>query len=171
MPASTPIYGFPYPLGTDPVGQGAQDIQDLATAVESQFNLGNEIYTSAVISGQTGSFATNMVFNAATITVPVGKWLVSAGAWILTSGALDTMAVAVWNFTTGSEVTSSRGVPIVPGTSVPQAGYSLPQIVTVNASTVFRPLICRNGSSTPIVQGANSAGAPTAFVRAQRIIF
>jgi hypothetical protein len=35
MPASTPIYGFPYPLGTDPVGQGAQDIQDLATAVES----------------------------------------------------------------------------------------------------------------------------------------
>lgn len=34
MPSSTPIYGFPYPLGTDPVGQGAQDIEDLATAVE-----------------------------------------------------------------------------------------------------------------------------------------
>jgi hypothetical protein len=38
MPASTPIYGFPYPLGTDPVGQGAQDIQDLATAVESHID-------------------------------------------------------------------------------------------------------------------------------------
>ena len=37
MPASTPIYGFPYPLGTDPVGQGAQDIKDLATAVETKF--------------------------------------------------------------------------------------------------------------------------------------
>lgn len=35
MPSSTPIYGFPYPLGTDPVGQGAQDIEDLATAVEN----------------------------------------------------------------------------------------------------------------------------------------
>jgi hypothetical protein len=34
MPASTPIYGFPYPLGTDPVTNGAQDIQNLATAVE-----------------------------------------------------------------------------------------------------------------------------------------
>jgi hypothetical protein len=34
MPASTPIYNFPYPLGTDPVTNGAQDIQDLATAVE-----------------------------------------------------------------------------------------------------------------------------------------
>jgi hypothetical protein len=34
MPASTPIYGFPYPLGTDPVSSGAQDIQNLATAVE-----------------------------------------------------------------------------------------------------------------------------------------
>jgi len=39
MPASTPIYGFPYPLGTDPVGQGAQDIEDLATAVETQFTV------------------------------------------------------------------------------------------------------------------------------------
>lgn len=35
MPSSTPIYGFPYPLGTDPLGQGAQDIENLATAVET----------------------------------------------------------------------------------------------------------------------------------------
>lgn len=37
MPSSTPIYGLPYPLGTDPVTNGAQDIEDLALAVETLY--------------------------------------------------------------------------------------------------------------------------------------
>ena len=35
MPGSTPIYGFPYPLGTDPVRDGDNVIQNLATDVEN----------------------------------------------------------------------------------------------------------------------------------------
>ena len=35
MPANTPIYGFPYPLGTDPVSQGDNDIRALAEDVET----------------------------------------------------------------------------------------------------------------------------------------
>jgi hypothetical protein len=62
MPASTPIYGFPYPLGTDPVGQGAQDIQDLATAVESQF------VTSDASLGLVKVTPTNVVGTGASIT-------------------------------------------------------------------------------------------------------
>ncbi|MBF6085302.1 hypothetical protein IU485_28435 [Nocardia cyriacigeorgica] len=35
MPGQTPVYGFPYPLGTEPVAQGDNVIQSLATAVET----------------------------------------------------------------------------------------------------------------------------------------
>jgi hypothetical protein len=35
MPANTPIYNFPYPLGTDPVSQGDNDIRALAEDVET----------------------------------------------------------------------------------------------------------------------------------------
>jgi hypothetical protein len=38
MPANTPIFGFPYPLGTDPVAQGDNDIRDLAEDVETVIN-------------------------------------------------------------------------------------------------------------------------------------
>lgn len=35
MPANTPIFNFPYPLGTDPVAQGDNDIRALAEDVET----------------------------------------------------------------------------------------------------------------------------------------
>lgn len=38
MPANTPIFGFPYPLGTDPVAQGDNVIQQLAEDVETVIN-------------------------------------------------------------------------------------------------------------------------------------
>jgi hypothetical protein len=64
MPATTPIYGFPYPLGTDPLGQGAQDIQDLATAVESKFvssdaSMGLIKITPTSVTGTGASIAAN----------------------------------------------------------------------------------------------------------------
>lgn len=62
MPSSTPIYGFPYPLGTDPVGQGAQDIEDLATAVEAQFvatSVAQGLYKIVPTSVTGGSVSSN----------------------------------------------------------------------------------------------------------------
>jgi hypothetical protein len=46
MPANTPIYNFPYPLGTDPVSQGDNDIRALAEDVET---------VVSVIDGKVGS--------------------------------------------------------------------------------------------------------------------
>jgi hypothetical protein len=40
MPSNTPIFGFPYPLGTDPVSQGDNDIRALAEDVETVINTG-----------------------------------------------------------------------------------------------------------------------------------
>ncbi|WP_330182827.1 hypothetical protein OHB26_03690 [Nocardia sp. NBC_01503] len=37
MPAETPIYHWPYPVATDPIYQGAQQMQSLATAIEATF--------------------------------------------------------------------------------------------------------------------------------------
>lgn len=38
MPSSTPIYGLPYPLDTDPVPMAPSDIEDLALATETMFS-------------------------------------------------------------------------------------------------------------------------------------
>ncbi|MBF6483838.1 hypothetical protein IU431_06660 [Nocardia otitidiscaviarum] len=38
MPGETPIYHWPYPVATDPIYQGAQQMQNLATAIEATFN-------------------------------------------------------------------------------------------------------------------------------------
>lgn len=35
MPGSTPEYGFPYPIGADPLGDGDDRVQELAEAVEA----------------------------------------------------------------------------------------------------------------------------------------
>jgi hypothetical protein len=37
MPGATPTYGFPYPLGGDPLGDGENAIQELAEALEEFF--------------------------------------------------------------------------------------------------------------------------------------
>ena len=38
MPGSTPIYGFPYPLGSDPVSDGDNVIRSLAEDVETELS-------------------------------------------------------------------------------------------------------------------------------------
>jgi hypothetical protein len=56
MPANTPIYNFPYPLGTDPVSQGDNDIRALAEDVEAVIST----QSSSVGLVKVGSFsATN----------------------------------------------------------------------------------------------------------------
>lgn len=73
MPANTPIFGFPYPLGSDPVRNGADDIRDLALAVETEIFDGNVIgyrtrttnYT--IFAGGMGS-AADMFSSAITFT-------------------------------------------------------------------------------------------------------
>lgn len=61
MPGSTPIYGFPYPLGTDPVRDGDNVIQNLATDVENtisdplQIHQGLRLLDTASFNG--GTFA------------------------------------------------------------------------------------------------------------------
>jgi len=50
MPANTPIFGLPYPLGTDPVSQGDNDIRALADGIEAGSGLWL-IKTDTITSG------------------------------------------------------------------------------------------------------------------------
>lgn len=66
MPGSTPIYGFPYPLGSDPVKDGDNVIQSLATDVENQMltNVGNAALVkigSATFTNQNGIYVGGFV--------------------------------------------------------------------------------------------------------------
>lgn len=72
---TTPTYSWPYPEATDPVAQGAQDIEDLALAVESTVSgLGGGKILQVVSTTKTNTFTTtntsftNVTGLSATIT-------------------------------------------------------------------------------------------------------
>ena len=72
MPANTPIFGFPYPLGTDPVAQGDNVIQELAEDVEAVINTGMGLRKiTPTVSGTGTSIASNgdVILTAATSAV------------------------------------------------------------------------------------------------------
>lgn len=59
MPSSTPIFGFPYPIGTDPVAQGDNVIQQLAEDVETVMDsIGLWRITTCTVSSVGGTAAT-----------------------------------------------------------------------------------------------------------------
>jgi hypothetical protein len=83
MPANTPIYNFPYPVGTDFVKDGAVAIEDLALAVETVIDSlpsgalitrnaqTGTAYTLAASDG--GKLVTLTNAAAITLTVPVNS--------------------------------------------------------------------------------------------------
>lgn len=61
MPADTPIYGWPYPVGTDRVADGDNAIQDLAEAIEATVDglpIIDQNFTTSITLG------TNVVLNS-----------------------------------------------------------------------------------------------------------
>lgn len=148
MPSSTPIYGFPYPLGTDPVGQGAQDIEDLATAVENYLDIyqglvkivpssvsgtGATIASNGdvVVSGGTSSFVINGAFPTQFLNFK-----------ILVTNFIASTATGVY-FRLGTVVDSSyKYAGIYVNTSGTVTGYG-------NAAQQFfdAPIVWRSGHS------------------------
>jgi len=58
--------GLPYPLGSDPVANGAQDIQDLAEAVDPGLGLWRVTSCTASFTGGTAGTVSNGVVNVGT---------------------------------------------------------------------------------------------------------
>ncbi len=78
MPANT-TKGYPYPLPTDPVAEGAGAIQDLAEAVDTQ--LGTRASGTVTVNVTTGGTAAN-----ATVTFPAGRFTAAPNLVASTGG-------------------------------------------------------------------------------------
>ena len=118
---------------------------------------------------QVGVNANDMTYDAATITLAAGRYLVMAGATI-TTNVSDSVCVGVWNNTTSALVTDSSGaVDQVNTTQI--SVVSRPVAMTITSSTVVRPRIRRNGNSTitvPAIPGGLT-GAVVGWIAALKI--
>jgi hypothetical protein len=105
MPGTTPIYGFPYPLATDFVKDGAGTIEDLADAVELEIaslsgsvglvsiNARTASYT--LVLSDLGKLVTMTASTATTITVPTNASVAYAVGSVIQIAGLGTGTVTV----------------------------------------------------------------------------
>jgi hypothetical protein len=126
--------------------------------VRDNFNALNTVgfLMGSASSTQTGSANTDMTYDAATLTVTAGSWLVLAALSGRTATNADAMACAVQNITTAAEVTNSVGTSVSSSLTEVRTILSRPVIVTVTASTILRPRFKRSGFSTPDVQASGA---------------
>jgi len=116
-------YGFPYPQSTEPVANGAQNIQDLATAVDSKMGLFKVIPTGA--TNGTVSSDGDVTFNAAVSSVTVvnafsslyDNYLISISAYGTVAGAALYAAVVTAGGTQNGANWKGNALYISTGTS------------------------------------------------------
>lgn len=99
---TTPTYSWPYPEPTDPVANGAQDIEDLALAVES------------TVSGITGGKILQIVSTTKTdtfsVSLAVGNVADITGlSATITPTSATSKVLAIVNVTAGSTRTNGKG--------------------------------------------------------------
>jgi hypothetical protein len=121
--------------------------------VRDNFNAINTVgfLMGSANSAQTGSAGADMTYDAATLTVTAGSWLVLAALGGKTQTNADGIACAIQNITTSAEVTNSVGTGVSSSLTEIRTILSRPVIVTVTASTILRPRFKRSGFSTPDV--------------------
>ena len=129
-----------------------------------------ELISAGAATAATGSFGADLTYDAASITLTAGSWLVTAWISGITTGASDDMSCGIWNNTTGAIVADSTGAPGVPGTTQRQAYSSRTVLITITSSTVYRPRARRNGGSTISLQ-AGTAGGVTGYIQAIRVAY
>jgi hypothetical protein len=159
LPASPPARVPPAAFWNEQVRDNIAELND------------HTLLIGSATTAQSSVVNTDVTYDAATITVTPGRWLLLAGL-SLTGSAADAVAVGVWNNTTSALVTNSTGNFFQHlGASQPFWGMSRPVLVTVTANTVFRPRARRNGGSIVTVT-AVPAGLTTAssgYIAALRI--
>jgi hypothetical protein len=79
MPAQTPGLALPYPLGSDKVQQGDDDIRALAERIEARLPWGALAYAQSITSQSVGVVFSNLNDLTATVTVPAGRRLRISG--------------------------------------------------------------------------------------------
>jgi hypothetical protein len=125
-----------------------------------------EVIFARSTTTQVGGASANAIGNSS-ITLTPGTWLVQALASIFMSVNTDAVSCGIWNTTSYSEVSGSRGNCGTASTTVAQGVVSMQMVITVTSNTVYAPLLCRNGAST--LQTTASAGSAANAITALRI--
>jgi hypothetical protein len=123
---------------------------------------------AAGTTAATGVISTDLTYDAASITLTAGKWLVRACVGAKNTGSVDSQTVGIWNNTAAAIVADSTGIQSVPGTSFVLPQFSRTVLITVTTSTVFRPRVRRNGGSIIQIDAA-AAGGVSGFIEAIRV--
>jgi hypothetical protein len=80
MPSTTPLFGFPYPVGTDRVTDGDNAIEALARGVETQLSGGGATVSSPYRMHANQATITNPASNTGVtlaVTFPVGRFTIA----------------------------------------------------------------------------------------------
>jgi hypothetical protein len=146
MPAATPFYAFPYPLGTDLVSGGDDAIKALADRVETIMGKGTSptVRTWQAMRGTAGAFNSPAWTGMVSVTLtgcPVG-------ATVLLLSSL-TLSAAVAGAQVGSRITST-GMTITPAATplVNQGSanvWSNIAVYGIGVVTVANPVVTAEG--------------------------
>lgn len=128
-----------------------------------------EFISGAGTAVATGSLSADLTYDAASITLTAGSWLVTASVSMLT-GFSDSVSCGIWNNTASAIVADSTGTPGIPGTSSNQPFSSRTVLVTITSSTVYRPRARRNGASVITIPAA-AAGGVSGYIEAIRVAY
>jgi hypothetical protein len=141
MPANTPIYGFPYPLGTDPVSQGDNDIRALAEDIESVITpIASTTLTSAFsLIRSTSGNSQVQVGGVLAFTPTVGRrYRVSFyhPELIFTASFFGSSSTQVFNTTCGYQM--SIRTTTSPGSDIAVDGHFLGNVTVSNSLMAYQ---------------------------------
>ena len=174
---TTPTYSWPYPESTDPVANGAQDIEDLALAVETTVSGLTEGKVVQVVSAtnntQTTTSSTTFVAAGANVTITPTSASNSivlvaffAGLQMVGSGVEGYCGIYNGNPASGGTLLTNTGQNYINTASAQDLRYSqhvsiVDSPATTSAITYYQAIRRINGTSIKI---NNSSGGGTTNV-------
>ena len=117
----------------------------------------------------TGALSGDIIATTCPITITAGTWFVQAQLTVINITVQDSALCYIYNGTTSSAVTGSRGACNTSYTTSYTQLTSNLTIITVSGSTILYPAATRNGASTLQVPTANVCGGPNQTITAIRI--
>jgi microcystin-dependent protein len=160
-----------YTRDSSPTEAGATtDVTAHLKGIDNKFNTIGAFYEAVSTSQVDVPFGSNFAYVQASITLPAGTYLIEAGLTIRNLTTTDACATGLWNLTSGSEVTDSRGLMGVSlNADPPSLCISRKKLITIGSYTTFCPLGTRNGASTIRIVGGGYSGGVAGFINALRI--
>jgi hypothetical protein len=117
----------------------------------------------------TGASSGELLASGCSITITAGTWFVQAQLTVSNLATNDSCLCYIYNGTTASAVSNSRGTPGVSTTTSYVQIVSALTVITVAGSTIIYPAATRNGASQLQTPTTNACNGPNQTITAIRI--